>query len=158
LDLARQLGADLVINAAEEDLVARMLELTGSAYVQYNTKPTAHVDVVIDCAGLEVTAQQALRVVKPVTGRVVLVALYEDTPVKIDLNDAVTKTNDIRGVYGAKQEDNLTALELIASGKLDQKSLITHRFPLEQAKEAFETQLNTAECLKVMIVPSLLYS
>lgn len=82
-----------------------------------------------------------------------MVALYEETPIKIDLNDVVTKTNDIRGVYGFQKEDITTALDLITSGKVDRKTLITHRFPLDEANKAFETQLNTAECLKVMIHP-----
>jgi 2-desacetyl-2-hydroxyethyl bacteriochlorophyllide A dehydrogenase len=153
LALAKELGADLVINAKEEDIVQKMLDLTGSAPVLFNTKPTAHVDVVLECAGLEVTAQQALEVVKPVTGRVVVVALYEDTPIRIDLNDAVTKINDIRGVFGAQEEDLVTAIELITTGKVDRKPLITHRFPLDEAKEAFETQINMGDSMKVMITP-----
>ena len=151
--LKRDLWADLVINAREEDVVKKMLALTGSAPVLFNTKPTAHVDVVLECAGLEITAQQALEVVKPITGRVVVVALYEDTPIKIDLNDAVTKTNDIRGVFGYQEEDIISAIDLITSGKIDRKPLITHRFPLDEAKQAFETQINTDECFKVMILP-----
>jgi len=152
LTLAKELGADLVINAKEVDIVKKMLELTGSASVLFNTKPTAHVDVVIECAGLALTAQQALEVVKPVTGRVVVVALYEDTPIKIDLNDAVTKNNDIRGVFGIEEEDVVTAIELITSGKVNRKPLMTHRFSLAEAKEAFETQLNVREAMKVMII------
>ena len=153
LALAKELGADLVIDVKEEDIVKKMLELTGSASVLFNTKPTAHVDVVLECAGLELTAQQALEVVKPVTGRAVVVALYEDAPIKIDLNDAVTKTNDILGVFGAQEEDIRTAIELIITGKVDRKPLITHQFPLDEAKEAFETQLRTNDSLKVMINP-----
>jgi len=153
LDLAKNLGADLVINAREEDVVKKMLALTGSAPVLFNTKRTAHVDVAIECAGLELTAQQALEVVKPVTGRVVAVALYENTPIKIDLNDAVTKTNDILGVFGAQEEDIATAIELITMGKVDRKPLITHRFSLDEAKQAFETQMDTTDSLKVMILP-----
>lgn len=153
LALARELGADIVINAREEDIVKKMLELTGSAPVLFNTKQTAHVDVVLECAGLAVTAQQALEVVKPITGRAVVVALYEDTPITVDLNDAVTKSIDIRGVFGAQEEDIMAAIDLITAGKVDRKPLITHRFPLDEAKKAFECQANTAESFKVMIMP-----
>ena len=153
LNLAKKLGADLVINAGRQDVVKMMLELTGSAPVPFNVKPTAHVDVVLECAGLSATTQQALEVIKPDTGRVSLVALYENTPIKIDLNDAVTKTNDVRGVYGFKREDLLAGLDLLTSGKVDRKPLITHRFPLDEVKKAFETQLATSDCMKVIMHP-----
>lgn len=153
LTMAKDLGADVTINAKEENVVDKMLEMTGSASVLFNTKPTAHVDVVVECAGVEVAMQQALQVVKPVTGRIVAVALYEDTPITIDLNDAVTKQNHIIGVFAYEEQDLATALELISSGKVDRKPLITHQYPLDQAKEAFEMQVNTAESFKAVINP-----
>ena len=153
LAMAKDLGADVAINAKEENVVDKMLEMTGSASVLFNTKPTAHVDVVIECAGVEVTMQQALQVVKPVTGRIMAVALYEETPITIDLNDAVTKQNHIIGVFAYEEQDLGTAIEMISSGKVDRKPLITHQYPLDQAKEAFEMQVNTAESFKAVINP-----
>jgi len=153
LTMAKDLGADVTINAKEENVVDKMLEMTGSASVLFNTKPTAHVDVVIECAGVEVTMQQALQVVKPVTGRIMAVALYEETPITIDLNDAVTKQNHIIGVFAYEEQDLGTAIEMISSGKVDRKPLITHQYPLDQAKEAFEMQVNTAESFKAVINP-----
>lgn len=153
LAMAKDLGADVTINAKKENVVDKMLEMTGSASVLFNTKPTAHVDVVIECAGVEVTMQQALQVVKPVTGRIMAVALYEETPITIDLNDAVTKQNHIIGVFAYEEQDLGTAIEMISSGKVDRKPLITHQYPLDQAKEAFEMQVNTAESFKAVINP-----
>jgi L-iditol 2-dehydrogenase len=43
------------------------------------------------------------------------------------------------------------ALELIKSGRLKLKELITHRFRLEEAAEAFKTALENKESLKVII-------
>ena len=44
------------------------------------------------------------------------------------------------------------ALEMIASGKLDAKPLITHHFPLEKTLDAFETSRTGAGgAIKVMI-------
>jgi threonine dehydrogenase-like Zn-dependent dehydrogenase len=42
------------------------------------------------------------------------------------------------------------AIELVASGKVDVKSLVTHRFPLERVAEAFEVA-QRREGLKVII-------
>ena len=45
-----------------------------------------------------------------------------------------------------------TALAMIASGKVDVKPLITHRFTLEQTLEAFETaKTGAGNAIKVMI-------
>jgi (R,R)-butanediol dehydrogenase/meso-butanediol dehydrogenase/diacetyl reductase len=42
---------------------------------------------------------------------------------------------------------------LIRSGKAKVKPLITHRFPLDQAAEAFRTQLQDPGAIKVMVTP-----
>jgi len=46
-----------------------------------------------------------------------------------------------------------TALELVASGKVNVKPLITHRFKLEESEKAFATTGNssTDNAIKVMI-------
>lgn len=152
LSVARAMGADVTIDATREDVVKKMLELTGSEPVLYSKKPTAHVDLVIESAGATVTPQQALEVVTPNTGRVVIVSLYEETP-RIDLNDLVTKNHAIYGVFAYGLEDFLESIELLASGKIDRKPLITHRFPLDQAADAFETQSRATDCFKVVITP-----
>lgn len=152
LAMAKAMGADLTIDASRENVVAKMLELTGSEPVLYSTKPTAHVDLVIESAGATVTPQQALEVVTPNTGRVVIVSLYEEPPA-IDLNDLVTKNHAVYGVFAYGIEDFQESIELLASGKVDRKPLITHRFPLDQARDAFEIQSKTIDCLKVVIQP-----
>jgi threonine dehydrogenase-like Zn-dependent dehydrogenase len=40
-----------------------------------------------------------------------------------------------------------------AGSKVDRKSLITHRYALAEAAQAFEAQIDTAETLKVIIQP-----
>jgi 2-desacetyl-2-hydroxyethyl bacteriochlorophyllide A dehydrogenase len=152
LSMAKEMGADLTIDATKEDVVEKMLELTGSASVLFNTKPTAHVDLVIESAGATVTPQQALRVVRPKTGRVVIVSLYEEPP-QIDLNDPVTKNHAIYCVFASEVEDIEQSIELIASGKVNRKPLITHRFTLDDAKDAFEMQTRTSDCFKAIIQP-----
>jgi threonine dehydrogenase-like Zn-dependent dehydrogenase len=36
---------------------------------------------------------------------------------------------------------------------VDRKQLVTHEFPLDRAKDAYETQLNAEEAIKVLIKP-----
>lgn len=45
-----------------------------------------------------------------------------------------------------------TAIELISTGRINVKPLITHRFPLEQAEKAFEiTRTGKGGAVKVII-------
>lgn len=151
LAMAREMKADLALNAAKVDVVEKMMEMTGSASVLYNTKPTAHVDLVIESAGATVTPQQALRVVAPNTGRVVMVSLYEEPP-RVDLNDLVTKNHAVYGVFAYSMEEFEEALGLLQAGKINRKPLITDRFSIDQVHEAFETQCRTTDCFKSVFV------
>ncbi|UCF84913.1 MAG: hypothetical protein JSV50_04585, partial [Desulfobacteraceae bacterium] len=45
------------------------------------------------------------------------------------------------------------AFELIEAGKITDKQVVTHTFPLDRINEAFETAGNTQESIKVMIEP-----
>jgi threonine dehydrogenase-like Zn-dependent dehydrogenase len=45
------------------------------------------------------------------------------------------------------------ALDLVRLGQVRTRDLITHEFTLNNAKEAFETQLNSDEAIKVLIRP-----
>ena len=44
-----------------------------------------------------------------------------------------------------------TQIELMKSGKVHSKPLISHVFPLEKVKEAFDTQLKVADAVKVLV-------
>ena len=44
-------------------------------------------------------------------------------------------------------------MELLASDKIDRRQLISHEFPLEKASEAYETQLNAEQAIKVLLKP-----
>jgi L-iditol 2-dehydrogenase len=61
--------------------------------------------------------------------------------------------NEIRIVpsYSTSHVETRKALELISSGKIKAKELITHRFPLSQTAEAFKIAAYSKECLKVIV-------
>jgi len=50
-----------------------------------------------------------------------------------------------------KDDDFPTALELVRSGKVKVEPLITHRFPLSQAAQAFATADERRGSVKVLI-------
>lgn len=158
LAMAQELGAEVVINAAREDPYKKMLEMTGSTPLMFMEEwPMSSVDTVFDCAGMaaehigEPPMWQALLMLKE-NGKLVLVAIYEK-PVEIEYNIIVRKGIKLFGSWGWQFDEFLQALELIRSGKVDRKPLITHEFPLDRAKEAYETQLKAEESIKVLLKP-----
>ena len=157
LGMAQNLGADKIINAGREDAFGRVLALTGAEEMTYLTAPTGMADTVYDCAGLPFgftgtpVLQQAISMVRQ-NGKVVIVALFEK-PAEIDYNIIVRKGITLCGSWAWNAEDFRRSMDMIGSGKIDRKALITHRFPLDRAKEAYETQLKADEAIKILIKP-----
>lgn len=158
LAMAKELGADVIINAAREDAYQKMLEMKGSRTLSFMEEyPMSSVDTVYDCAGntAEHTGTsalwQALLMVKE-NGKVILAAILEK-PLELEHNLIVRKGISLLGSWAWSLDEFAQALELLQSGKVNRKPLITHEFPLDKAREAFETQLNTEEAIKVVIKP-----
>jgi L-iditol 2-dehydrogenase len=84
----------------------------------------------------------------------VLVGLPPDPLVELDIVSAASKEIDIRGQFRYANRYP-AALALASSGRVDVASLVTHRFPLEQAKAALEfADTHKREALKVMVAVS----
>jgi 2-desacetyl-2-hydroxyethyl bacteriochlorophyllide A dehydrogenase len=152
LEMARAFGASRTINAARQDLVTTVKELAGEKRVIYNATTSGNVDVVIECAGLPLTLNQALELARPMTGRLISVALYEQS-CEVDFNQVVAKNLTVTGTLGYTATDVEQAIRMIADGKVDRSPLITHRYALADAAAAFEAQLDTSGTLKAVIQP-----
>jgi 2-desacetyl-2-hydroxyethyl bacteriochlorophyllide A dehydrogenase len=157
LDMARELGADTLVNAAKEDVFQKVTELTGTEEISHMPMPSGMVDTVFDCAGLTIgfkgtpVLQQAISMAKQ-NGKVVVVAVFEEPP-EIEHNLVVRKGLTLFGSWAWILDEFRESMELISSGKVDRKKLISHRFPLDKASEAYETQLMADEAIKVVITP-----
>lgn len=159
LALARQMGADTTINASQDDAVASILRMDASANGLWLMPglSSGSVDTVIDCAGVPrnftgtTVLEQALSIVKE-NGKVVVVAVFERA-VEVDVNVIMRKGIRLLGSWAWLPDEFRQGLQLMRAGKIDRKPLISHIFPLEQASEAFETQLNADESVKVLLKP-----
>ncbi len=159
LEIATRLGADATINASTTDVMAEALELAGGVPVGLGSAAAVPaVDIVYDCVGLikdrpePPVIQQALNIVRPGTGRVVVHGVFE-APVTLELSAFVGKQTQIIGSYGADPEDSAKALELLESKAVDRETIISHEFAIDEADTAFETQAGVATSVKVMINP-----
>ena len=145
VEMAQAMGADGVIRLGSGDLAQQVGDISGG-------EP---IDTVIETVGgAAPTIDQAVSVVKP-EGTVVVTGVFPN-PVPINLEGALEKEARIifSVCYSAEngKHDYEVACDLIASGKVNPTQLITHRFPLNQTPEAFETALDkTTGSVKAMI-------
>jgi threonine dehydrogenase-like Zn-dependent dehydrogenase len=134
LKLAEKLGADFCINAAREDTVKRVKEITRRGS-----------DIVVEAAGKMKTVEQTPFLVRK-AGRVALVGEFEGNMNFGDADEACFFTTYISPV------EYPTAVDLIARKKVDIQSLITHRFRFADFEKAIQTANNPAEkAIKVIL-------
>jgi len=143
LEFAKKVGADVVICSSEEDQTARVLEETGGLGADViftaNPSPQSHAD--------------ALTIAKN-RGRVNLFGgLPAGTKVELETNLIHYKELFVSGAHGAVPRHHKQAVDLIASGKIDIKAFISHRFPLDQINEAFSMAESKAG-LRVVVKPN----
>ena len=144
MELATSLGADeaLVLPRDAAQAAAALRQLAGEA----------GIDVVLLCTGAVAAMDLAVAVTRP-GGTVVVVGLFGEARVPVDLDTVVT--NDLRliGVNGSPHlwPDTIAA---VMSGALVLEPLVSHRFPLERAAEAMELARRAPPgTLKVLITP-----
>lgn len=143
LEFAKSIGADETLK-----VVGGVDTLVGEVEAKLGRKP----DITIECSGFESSIQLAIKCTKS-GGMVVLVGMGAPD-VKLPLLSAMIREVDIRGVFRYSNCYPI-ALDLVATGRVNVKPLITHRYPLEQTVEAFETsRLGTGGAIKVIIKPS----
>ncbi|MCP4749630.1 MAG: zinc-binding dehydrogenase [Proteobacteria bacterium] len=159
LELAKKLGADATINASKVDVLKKVEELVGGGSLMlYPNEHTLNVDVSYDCVGYikersePPSIQLAIDMAREFTGRIVVHGLFEAN-VSLDLMPLVSKHTDILGSFAFSAEEAARALEMIREKKVDRKILISHEFPLDKAKEAFDTQCQVGESIKVLVKP-----
>ena len=85
-------------------------------------------------------------------GRVVIVAVFEKD-ISIDYNIIVRKGIQVLGSWAWTMDEFVDAANLIKTGRIDRKPLVSHEFTLEQASLAYETQLRAEEAVKVVFTP-----
>ncbi len=130
-----------------EELAATVRELSGGR----------GADLVFDCSGVPETFVTALKMVRP-GGIVVEVGAFVDMgPVSVNPNsDFCTRDVTVIGVGGETADAYSSSMKLMAEGQrvLPLESFVTHRYPLERAREAVELA-QTEQTLKVVLDPAM---
>ncbi len=128
-EAALKAGADFAIDPSTEDLFARVKSATGDI----------GVDVAIVAIGVPSLANDAIRLVCH-RGRVSLFAGFsKGQQAELDVNAIHYNELIVTGAFGLTRLTFAKALSMIASGQLEMKSLLTHRFGLSEIKLALDT-------------------
>jgi L-iditol 2-dehydrogenase len=126
LTLAKKLGATRVLDAKEVSLNE---QVGGNGNEQ-------GIDIVFEAAGTPKTAALAVHLAKR-GGSVVMIGFPLEDNFAYPLVSAMAKETNIITVF---RYANVypSSIALVAEGRIDLKSLITHHFPLEQAEQALQ--------------------
>lgn len=132
LAAAADLGASVVVNAAEQDALDVVSQLTGGE----------GADLVIEAAGRDATRHQAMRMVRT-EGRIGLFGMEERPGLSTwPLAEVFRRRPTIDMTWGAQFEPGLASFAQAASdviaGDAGLRGLVTHRMALEHIERAFQ--------------------
>lgn len=145
LEMARRLGADHVIDFRNTDPVEAILELTDGQ----------GADVTIEALGTQQTFESCLRALRP-GGTLSSLGVYSGK-LSLPVDAFAAGLGDHKLVTtlcpGGKHRMR-RLMDIVGSGRVDLRPLVTHRFPLDRIEEAYELFANQRDgVLKVAIVP-----
>jgi L-iditol 2-dehydrogenase len=142
LEAARRFGATAVIKATD-DVPARVAELNDGK----------KADLVIICTGAPKAIDQGLNSVD--RGGTILFFAPADPSraIPIPFNELWREEVTMVGSYGASPEDLETAIDLISSGMVSVRDMITHRLGLADTGLGFRLVAEAKESIKVIIEP-----
>jgi len=137
--VAATMGADLVLDPANDNIKEQVLEATGGT----------GVDVLLEMSGHPAAIELGFRLLRT-GGRASLLGI-PSKPVEMDLaSEIIFKGATVQGINGRKMYETWFQMEaLLASGKLDLEPVITHRLKLTEFVKAMD-YLKSGEAIKVV--------
>lgn len=133
LDVARQVGADETVNVSRDSLDG------------------LEVDVALEASGSPKGLESALEALTP-GGTLVQLGMLPAGLTPAPLNPLVSRELRLVGSFRFTTEFDL-AVSLLASGRIDVTPLMTGRYPLSRAEEAFALAADRSQAMKVSLVP-----
>ena len=145
LRLARQLGATHVIDFSEADPLEEIARLTGGR----------GVDVAIEALGTQGTFESCLRSLRP-GGTLSSLGVYS-SDLRIPLDAFAAGLGDhkiVTSLCPGGKERMRRLMSVLASGRLDLRAMVTHRFKLDEIEKAYDLFANQRDgVFKVALTP-----
>jgi threonine 3-dehydrogenase len=140
--VAAQMGADVVMNPATDNVVERIKDETDGT----------GVDVLLEMSGVATAIRTGFAALRT-GGRASMLGI-PSKPFELDFaKDIIFKGAIVLGINGRKMFETWFQMEaLLATGKLNLEPAITHRLKLGEFEKAMEL-LRTGEAIKVILRP-----
>src|SRR6266566_680695 len=141
--MARKMGADVVLNPATEDAVARILSETNGT----------GVDALLEMSGNPMAIQQGFRALRA-GGRASLLGIpTENVPLDL-VNDVIFKGATVQGIYGRRMYETWEQMTaLLKAGRLNLDALFDERISLDKFESAF-VKLQSGLAGKILLYPN----
>jgi threonine 3-dehydrogenase len=141
LDFARKFCSAVVVDARKEDPVQRVMELTAGK----------GADFVIEMGANQTVIDQAFDMVR-IRGTVVTIGTFNE-PISFNPFFKMSRREiRLQSMMGHNWETWRRMNQLIDSGRVNLKPLITHVLPMEEYRKAFELA-KSREVMKVLLKP-----
>lgn len=141
--LAKEMGANFVLNPATEDPVKKILEATGGT----------GVDVLLEMSGNPAAIQQGFKALRA-GGRASLLGIpTENVPLDL-VQDVIFKGATVQGIYGRRMYETWVQMTaLLKAGRLNLDPLFGERMELENFEAAF-AKLQSGLAGKILMYPN----
>lgn len=146
LDKALKVGADAVINSADEDVTKRLMELHGEGEALFPRR--AGTDIYLDAAGAPAVIDTALAAAKR-GARLGVVAVHKQ-PVPVDFVNLMSNEITIVGSMGYPDEIFEVTKDLIANWER-YAVIVSHTIPFDTVDEALRTASTPGAADKVVV-------
>jgi 2-desacetyl-2-hydroxyethyl bacteriochlorophyllide A dehydrogenase len=146
LEKALKVDADAVINSAEEDVAARLLELHGEGASMFGGK--VDTDIYFDAAGAPAVIETALADAKS-GARLGVVAVHKQ-PVSVDFLNLMSNEITICGSMGYPKEIFEVTEDLIDNWE-KYAVIISHTIPFDDVNDALKTATTPGVADKVVV-------
>ncbi len=125
-ELARRMGASIVVDPAERDL----------ADVQHELGMVEGFDVALEMSGAPAAIRSAMD--NMAHGGAIAILGIPTQDISLDVNEIVFKLLTIRGIYGREMYETWYKMTVMIQSGLDITPAITHRFDFRDHEAAFE--------------------
>lgn len=141
LEKAKELGIDYVVNSQEEDLH----EFVNSVTDGYGA------DIVFECSGAVPAAKQAIGLLRK-KGQYAQVGIFTTPDIQFDFDKVIQKEIRVVGSRSQKPDDWEPSLELMNSGLVNARAMVTHEYDITEWDQAYQ-KIKDGEAIKVLLTP-----
>lgn len=146
LKKAVKVGADAVINSANEDVAQRLIELHGAGESMFPGK--AGTDIYLDAAGAPAVITTSLTAAKP-GAKIAVVAVHKE-PVPVDFLNVMSNEITIVGSMGYPNEIFEVTKDIVANWE-KYAVIVSHTVPFEDVDEALRIARTPGVADKVVV-------